>query len=77
MSIEHSCLFRQYSTSGLRCAHPSYLPSSQSLIKACARQGSYGQTKEGYHCHWNNVDGDFHSIDEVLAAHGLQPNEYF
>ena len=46
-----------------------------SWLLAC--QGSYGQTKEGYHCHWNNVDGDFHSIDEVLAAHGLQPNEYF
>ena len=42
-----------------------------------ARQDSYGQTKEGFHCNWNNVDGDYHSIDEVLAAHGLQPNEYF
>ena len=52
-----------------------HLTDTVSWLLAC--QGSYGQTKEGFHCHWNNVDGDFHSIDEVLAAHGLQPNEYF
>ena len=58
-----------------RVARIWHLTDTVSWLLAC--QGSYGQTKEGYHCHWNNVDGDYDSIEQVLEAHGLKTDEYF
>jgi len=53
-----------------RIAQVWYLTDTVSWL--LARQGSYGNSKEGYHCHWNGVHGDFNSVEEVCKAHGIQ-----